>query len=470
MSEQPTGSPSPGGEGASSIDEGSFIAEARGPTRIALIVLAVVGGLATFVAAVGGAIVWVRFYAAELPAEDILAALPREQLVASGGITLAAFVLLGIVAVVGVHLFEDGLPHEGYRQRQVIRGLLTLATVESLVVVALAMGTDRDRRFVAAEAIVLFAMLILLLIRWRETFLRKGRKRPWQRLTGILIATASLGAAGFAAGLEIAADSQGTEASYQTQQIVLAVALLFVGTVICIRWILYGFDEPQLRDPNSKLAKKVERDRRLGKLGIQLLSALAIAFSWLILGHAWIAVTLGAVMLIGVGSWRVAKRAKYEFTPRVIVALFVSVPVLGAVAGITRNFADPQVQPMALIRAGDAATEAVQGIYVTETDDRVYFASVSTRGCTNHIDQNSGRLLWVPRDEVVAMSLGPAQDVKDAGRRAIELHHALVPAEAGALSGFARKPQRRPTIRRRLENPGPAVRGGCDQTHPSLRG
>jgi hypothetical protein len=479
--EEPTTASSEGAR-ASGGEEG-FVDWLREPARIALIVVAAVGGLVTFVAAVGGAVVWVRFYMAELPAEEALAVLPRGQLVASGGITLAAFVLLGVVAVVGVYLFEDRLLHEGYKQRGVIRGLLTLATVEGVVVVALAMGVDRGRRFVAAEAVVLFAMLILLVIRAREAILREKphdaqlgpetkeqwearereeKKRRIATLADVLIGVASLTAVVLAAGLEIDAIGRDASADRGTQTVVLGVALAVVAAALYVRWILYGFDEPTLKDPDSPLPKGDARKRRFGKFLVQLLALLAIAFAWLIVQQDWIAVTLAAVMLAGLVCWRTAKRAKYEFRPYVAVALFVSVPVLGAVAGITRNFCEPQVQPMALIRKGDSPSQALQGIYVAETDDRVYFASVATRKCGGDIDQNSGRLLWVPRRDVVAMSLGPPQNVEDAGERALEMHYALAPEAAIAFGPEESGASPVRGARRRLEDPGSAVRRDFD--------
>jgi flagellar motor protein MotB len=109
------------------------------------------------------------------------------------------------------------------------------------------------------------------------------------------------------------------------------------------------------------------------------------------------------------------------------LVVFISVPLFGTFTLMSRNFADPQVQPVAIIRSTDGPDESIQGIYVTEGDDRVYFANVATEGCENEVKDNSGRLLWVPKSEVVAMSIGPLQDVDDAGRTALEMAYALTP-------------------------------------------
>ncbi len=92
--------------------------------------------------------------------------------------------------------------------------------------------------------------------------------------------------------------------------------------------------------------------------------------------------------------------------------MFISVPLFGTVMLMASNADEPQVQPMALIRSTDGPEEAIQGLYVTEGDERVYFANVATEGCENEVTPNSGRLLWVPKKEVVAMAIGPLQGVK----------------------------------------------------------
>ncbi len=110
------------------------------------------------------------------------------------------------------------------------------------------------------------------------------------------------------------------------------------------------------------------------------------------------------------------------------LAVFLSVPLFGTLTAMARNLDDPQAQPVALIRNTDGPDEAIQGLYVTETDDRVYFATLATEGCGDKIVGHSGRLLWVPRSEVVAMSIGPLEDVADARTTALEMAYALTPA------------------------------------------
>jgi outer membrane protein OmpA-like peptidoglycan-associated protein len=216
-----------------------------------------------------------------------------------------------------------------------------------------------------------------------------------------------------------------------------------------------------------------------GAAVVTSLALIAVLVPSLILGEWWLAVSLGAVFVIGSGLWRIAglKREKFIFLG---MAVFISVPLFGAVMLMVRNLAEPQVQAVALIRSSDGPDEAIQGLYVTETSSRVYFANVATEGCSDKIRPAGGRLLWVPRKEVVAMSIGPLESVEDAGKTALEMAYALTPAvETPAGEGVSLTPAEKhsvkieeaeetrkvkeaeahaPGLDQRLENPGPAVR------------
>jgi len=188
---------------------------------------------------------------------------------------------------------------------------------------------------------------------------------------------------------------------------------------------------------------------------------------------------VGAAGALGFGLWRVAGLSKSGFM-WFGLAVFLSVPLFGTLTLMARNLADPQVQPVAIIRSTDGPDESIQGLYVAEGSDRIYFANVATEGCGRKVRKNSGRLLWVPKDEVVAMSIGPLQDVNDAGRAALEMAYALTPdvetpaGESVSLNPAEERSQGREEsataggassgspaaagLDTRLESPGPAVR------------
>jgi hypothetical protein len=165
-----------------------------------------------------------------------------------------------------------------------------------------------------------------------------------------------------------------------------------------------------------------------------LLTAVAVAVPSLILHEWWLAVALGAVAVLGSGLWRISSLGLDRFVWYGL-AIFISIPLFGTAMLIARNVDEPQVQPMALIRNTDGPDEAIQGLYVTETSSRVYFANVATEGCKEEVAPHSGRLLSVPTGEVVAMEIGPLQSVQQASRSALEMSYELTPGvETGAAT------------------------------------
>lgn len=97
--------------------------------------------------------------------------------------------------------------------------------------------------------------------------------------------------------------------------------------------------------------------------------------------RVWVAACLLFAALLGLACLQVAHRARHFAWFG--VAVFLSVPLFGTALGAGRTLAEPQLQPMALVRAGDGPAEGLQGIYVTENDERVYMASVAVKSCDN---------------------------------------------------------------------------------------
>ncbi len=88
-------------------------------------------GSAGLVTAIGGATLWARFHAAELPADQAVAAVPNQELVVVGAVALVGFLAAGIAALVGVYALDQC----GTAGRRTRRGLLTLAVAEIAVAV-----------------------------------------------------------------------------------------------------------------------------------------------------------------------------------------------------------------------------------------------------------------------------------------------------------------------------------------------
>ena len=426
-----------------------------------------VGGLVAFVAAVGGAIVWTRFDAAQLPADQALDAMPQGELIATGAITVAAFAVLGVVAAAGVFLIDHGGSKEQRTTRGLSRGLLVLVAVEAITLSAFAIGDVGDgfrRWLVSFEAILLLLLLSLLITRaptlW--TALHPGDDADDEagtptsdtpaleaidRRTWIFI-----GAWTLAAGVVIAArhDASNTSSWIEVTIIALAGLIVVPGVVFGLRWLE---DDKERQSPDGLYL------RRPGGVALIVLAIGVVAIPSLVMQQWWLAVALATATLMGIAAWRTASVTERNFLWYGAV-VFASVPLIGAVAAIAANIADPQVQPLALIRNGDSEREAMQGIYVTETDDYVYFASVAAKDCSGDPVPGSGTMTKVPRDEVVAMTLGPRQSIEDAGQRALEMYHTLAPAawNPPVLTVNSGKAPDADSEPRRLEDPGPALR------------
>jgi flagellar motor protein MotB len=225
-------------------------------------------------------------------------------------------------------------------------------------------------------------------------------------------------------------------------------------------------DPPKRKPPLLKLTP-------YGKIAVLPFVAAVVVAPALILGERWLAITLAATILLGIGLWRIAELSSGGFV-LFGLAVFLAAPLFGTIALTTRNIDDPQAQPVAIIRGGDGPAEALQGLYVTETDKRVYFANVATQGCEKKIVDDSGRLFWIPKDDVVAMAIGPRQDIDKAARASLEMSQALTPdvenpegghvslateyqATAGAAGGGMAAKQTQ-AAGKRLQSTGPAIR------------
>lgn len=495
-------------------------------TVVPVIVSAVIS--VGFVAFAGKVVLWVRFRALEVPQDQVVAAVPQSEAVAVGASILLIFGFFGALATLGAYLVDRG----GRATPGMVRALLALATLESVVAVVMVTGASPGDRVLAALLVVITgcAAFAVTFKRGKRGFVRfedTNRSRKGEELRPRLGGGVELGPDGRprVSGRRLLAIGAPTIAA-----VAIAVALLvfdlstlivLIGIVVILAlmaavWVSAGdarvaiekgmdkgvdreesdFDNWEAQrgreaDQKDKDEARVESERlkrrrpyrlKFNLRGTVVLSLLALAgvlLPSLALGSAWLAVMLGSVAVIGFGLWRIAGLSKPGFV-WFGLAMLLSVPLFGMLTLMFRDLSDPQVQPMALIRNTDGPDQAIQGLYVTETDGRVYFANVATEGCSKSIQSQSGRLLWVPKDEVVAISIGPLQDVEDAGNSALEMSYALTPSvetpAAGAISlttpekrskkveeaeearEVKEAEERAPHLDQRLDNPGPAVR------------
>lgn len=520
------GAKAPGGPPGGESPDGDWTELLRSLGRTLVTAAISAGSLLGFVAFIGSVALWTRFSAVQVAPDQVVAVAPKTEALAIGSVMLLLFGLFGALAAIAIYLID----RKGRATPGMSRGLLLIIAIEAVVVVWATAEASVESRAIATEVLALLFGAAL----W-TTFVGgliqldpdklpgqvEGEKaqdeedRAFHRRGGapgiapiptiaVVLLSCVASAAVFAAVAVFWSLSWGWMIGLAT---LMALLLLAVG----IHWLRFELrHNPRHRDARDRRQKRAKvapetgsRWKRLrawwkaasklppapteevkeaegrppgfvltvwGALVQVPLAVAAVAIPALILGAWWVAIVLAATMVIGSGLWRVAGFAKKRFL-WLGLAVFVSVPLFGTLLLMARNIEDPQVQPLALIRSTDGPDEAIQGLYVTETEDRVYFANVATEGCDSRIARDSGRLLWVPRDEVVAMSIGPLQDVDDAALAALEMSYALTPevetpigdhvslitpAEERAVGGSGGSNLATPEGR--LEDPGPGVR------------
>jgi hypothetical protein len=479
-----------------------------GDTVVPLLVSAIVS--IGFVAFAGKAVLWVRFSALQVPADQVVKAVPQSEAVAVGASMLMIFGFLGVLATLGVYLVDRG----GRATAGMSRGLVVILALEAAVAIWFTEGKPLPSRIVATEVLVLaagaifWATFVAGLTRAakvpdfklgekpqavpRGPFYRGEKDSGISRRERVLapLAAAGLGAVGYLVAL---AAGLASSWAWVVALGATAVALAAAVALQCHRFLreekerakaageaeevapdegpsvniliveveLGDEDEGEAGAGEDAVEDETAEDEptqtkppgvELAPWGVAftlVLAAAIVAVPSFVLHEWWLAIALGTVALLGAALWRIASLSKKRFVWYGL-AMFISVPLFGTAMLMARNADEPLVQPMAMIRSTDGPDEAIQGLYVTETSDRVYFANVATEGCEEGVTPHSGRLLWVPKSEVVAMSLGPLQNVVQADRSALEMSYDLTPGiETGAatvdIPGSTPPPESGPT-------------------------
>jgi hypothetical protein len=133
----------------------------------------------------------------------------------------------------------------------------------------------------------------------------------------------------------------------------------------------------------------------------------------------WVVVLVGCAVVVNAVVFGVARGVK-RFA-WLGLAVFLSVPLLGGVLAAVRTHLAPKVQPVALIRKSDNV--GICGVYVTETDKRVYVGRVEAKDDdgARGAYAATGRIFWVRDDDVDVIKIGALQSLKTAARRAPRL-------------------------------------------------
>jgi hypothetical protein len=448
-----------------------------------------------FVALIGGAIQWVRFWAAGLPADQAVRAVPEQELVTIGAVSLVGFSIIGLLAALGLYLLDK----RGNATLGTLRGLFALAVIELFVALAL-VDLPKTTNWLLAAGIVVTGLLaytaladVPRILRHRKADEREAElaeealreaaerfrsasdhyddaffrtqlppfdpprsgagadrpppERPWSVPpdveTGLLVALRQAAVqlhradrewdsaverwVAAAAGDERERREKATR-ELRTDRPPTEEELedicrpepdphpegLPLRERLRVRW--------RGRRRSWQRLWRVARSKRAGA-GTAAFLLLGISLPVLIVGENEEETLFGVVALV-VAALTAATFGVAHITAKFAwygIAAFASLIVFGATLNVGRTVRDPQVQPVALIRKGD--DRPVCGLYVTETDKRLYVARVQVDDDAAQYGAvaGAGRMFWVPVDAIDVVSVGPLQNIPEARRRAIEL-------------------------------------------------
>jgi hypothetical protein len=472
-------------------------------------------GVIGFVALVGGAIQWVRFWSAGLPADQAVRAMPEAELVTIGAVSLVAFTVLGLLLVLLLYVLDS----DGNASIGTLRGLFVLATVETAFAL-LSADLPKEEYFGLIPALLIVFILSYLALADLPKRLRKREERD--------AADDALRAAlaAFRAAHDRYEDARQTQRESAPDRAVLTLMRQATTGLRRARrdwrraldaWVAAAASPVEgehrqkviapFRDPDNgangdpvppptdaqleatidsepvkggdKSAKGEGKPAKGGRaphrgedrwaawkrflrwaawkrflraawkrfLDWRVIAVLAIVLLCIALGvlanagdagqneeERLLAAGLVAVILLGAANFGLA-RATRRFAWYGVGAL-LSLILFGATMNIGRTIVDPVVQPLALVRKSD--DRALCGVYITETDKRIYIGRVveddHEESGEMGADLNSGRMFWVRSDDVDVVTVGPPQEIEDAEIRARLLTNEVVadrPEKAG---------------------------------------
>jgi outer membrane protein OmpA-like peptidoglycan-associated protein len=338
-------------------------------------------GLAALLVGVGGAVSFARFYAAGLPANQAVNAATESDMEAIGLTWLVTAGLVGLFAILLAYIASP----QGKATAAMYYALIAIATLEAGVAWQLAFA-DSGHNLRVRDALA----LAVLILTSAGAFLIVLRRHLHER------------------GVLGKRDPDGRRVPSYGE------VVGWVGERCRVR-------ERKPAPPVSLAAKTKDADEKeedqplhLPLSDYLLLGILSLCSALLIgrlVGHWWVGLSIASAGALGLLTIRVAALNSPD-NPRFRwygVCVFFSVGLFGAVLGVFRMLDEPRLQPVAFLRTVDGETRAMQGVYVGESDDKLWFASVALDECgDNEVRRGSGRLRAVPEDEVSYLTIGPS--------------------------------------------------------------
>jgi hypothetical protein len=418
-------------------------------------------GVVTFVALIGGAIQWIRFTAAGIPADQAVRVMPKQELVTIGAVSLVSFMLAGLVTVLVVFLIDK----RGNATTPTLRGLVGL-TVVGMVVTLFFIDLSFGECVLLGIWFVAMGLVVERTLSGVPPLLRGRTIRDDLKAAMARLEAAEDAATDAEYRLSLTpplADAERDDSLRRQTTDAQLVALQEVELErhraqrewnrALDRWVETPDDDAEIvrrrataeelrREPprtekrleerldaaeegGHAKRERIRRQRRqTGGWAVLLLVVIAGGAVPLLMSDSsrWLLAVLAVIAFLAAVDFMIA-RATTRFAWYGL-AVFMSVIFFGAALSIARTLRVPKVQPVALVRTGDA--HPICGIYVTETDKRVYVGRVEPEPGSARAVENKGRVFWVDDDDVDVVTVGPLQRITRANARSRELAKELL--------------------------------------------
>jgi hypothetical protein len=348
---------------------------------------AVVGALASlgFVAFVGGAVLWMRFWAVGLPPDQAVTVVPRGQLIATGASVLAAAAAFGLIAV-GIAYIVDRAGGPSVATRV----LLLLLAVGGVVLVVSSASPD-DRHWAKVGPLLAVVAFAVWLVTWTMN-------EPADESDGTGVGGPERG------------DPTPPKGPPPGRASALGVLLLIV-----FGWFMHREGPEHPAPPPSPTRARPVRVTRAGRRVQLVVCAIGAGLLGWFVEDGWVVAGYALAIGLYLCVLGISFASKLRFGP-FAVALFAAVVVFAAGWALLRAAQQQLVQPAVALRMHEA--DPVCGIFVAETSDRVYLGKLDhARAAGRPLDSgDAGHLFWVDRTKLAGWAVGSLDGQRNSER------------------------------------------------------
>lgn len=394
----------------------------------ALFLLAVV-----FAAVVGRAILWLRFWSSQLPADQAVDAVSQGELVATGSQAIAVFIPLGLIAM-GVAWLLDS---KGRMVRSSRRGLVAIGLAELLaailigdfpfahtarfflgLVFAAVMLNFLVDRFLAHRSELVSKSVLPTVFAWLREF--GARLAPGRSVGGVLLAIWRALPLLLLAGATILSFTASGPTRSAILLLYVLAAVLFVAPGGLAR-------EGTKAGGGGGEAQAVKNSLEGPRIALAVAGVVCV-MTLIVRDEPWLAATVAAAVVLALFCLAVAGVSGARFAPYGL-AVLIAVPLFGASAALMRGIETPELQPAAALLASG---RAICGAYVGESDGRLWMARVVLDEQADDKRPRRGSIFSLRSNRVVALTLGKLEPLARTQGRAVELRDRMLDERGGS--------------------------------------